>query len=153
MPSAAGGLLRGLGLSREELAQIASTYGSDPTSRMLQSDVNRNVLPGAKTPDAATRTPEEAAQIDRYIWGSQAGLGGIPTAAYSEIVKVPAIQGAMKHVTRAIGKVTGFPEAEKWYETDETSSPPSFRNIINYTQGALDAPSSPILSFLRGLGK
>ena len=112
-------------------------YGSDPTSRMLQVDVNRNVLPGTKTPDASTLSPAELAQLDRFAWGAQAGLGGVPTALYSEAVKVPAVQGALRPVTRALGAVLGYPEAEQWYNTDETSSPPSAANVLAYLQGAL----------------
>jgi hypothetical protein len=153
MPSLGRTLLDALrgGRPADELARIAASYGANPTAAMAQSDVNRDVMPGAKTPDAALRDPIDAAQIDRYIWGQQAGLGGIPTAAYSELVKVPALQGAMRHVTKGIGKATGFPQAEEWYDTDETSSPPSVGNVLAFAQGALDAPSSPALAFLRGL--
>jgi hypothetical protein len=40
-------------------------------------------------------------------------------------------------VTRLLGGVLGYPEAEQWYNTDETSSPPSVSNVLAYLQGAL----------------
>lgn len=128
---------RGQAMPVDELASRVASYGPNPTARMLQSDINRNVLPGAKSPGQESLTPSDLAGIDRYAWGQQAGLGGIPTAVYSELVKMPAIQEAMKPVTRAIGKATGFPEAEQWYQTDEGSSPASLQNILAYVEGAL----------------
>lgn len=131
------GAVVGGGTEPADLESKVLGYGPDPTSRMLQVDVNRNVLPGTKTPDAATMTPAELAQTDRFAWGAQAGLGGVPTALYSEAVKVPAIQGVLKPVTGALGALLGYPEAQQWYSKDENTSPPSIHNILAYLQGAL----------------
>lgn len=107
------------------------------TGAMLQSDVNRDVLPGNKSPWAKDLSPADLALLDRYSWGAQAGLGGIPTALYSEAVKIPAIQNALKPVTRGLGAVTGYPQAEEWYNTNQTSSPASWSNVGAYIRGAL----------------
>jgi hypothetical protein len=137
-------IIEGDGETERRYVRLLSETSGSPSAAMLQSDINRDVLPGRKSEWAKDLPASEAAKLDRYAWGRQAGLGGIPTALYSEAVKVPAIQGAMRHVTRGIGKVTGFPEAEKWYDTDETSSPPSLGNVGSYIRGAISPDESEV---------
>jgi hypothetical protein len=121
----------------EYYSRLLGEMGGTASGAMLQSDINRDVLPGNKSPWAEELEPEQLSRIDRYAWGAQAGLGGIPTAIYSELVKIPAIQEPMKYVTRGLGALTGYDEAEEWYNTDETSSPPNLGNLGAYVRGAI----------------
>jgi hypothetical protein len=140
--------LRG-GIPASVLEQIMKRNGPNPTSAMVQSDVNRGAIPGAKNAEAR-RSPAELAQIDRYTWGAQAGLGGLPAAAYSEFIKVPAVQGMMRPVSRALSGLAGIDQkqVEGWTDTNETSSPASWGNIGAYAQGAFSPQASSSLGAL-----
>jgi hypothetical protein len=125
-----------------ELLTLLQGMGPDVTSRMLQMDVNRGVVPGAKTPGAENLSPEQLALMDRYIWGQQSGLGVLPAAAYSELVKVPLLENAIKPVTSALGTLTGFggEQAKQWYAKEEgVTSPASVNNLLAALRGALAA--------------
>jgi len=121
----------------QNYSRLLGEMGGTASGAMLQSDINRDVLPGTKSPWAESMTPTDLSQLDRYAWGAQAGLGGLPTAAYSELVKIPAIQEPMRYITKGLGAATGYPQAEEWYQTDETSSPPSIQNLKAYFRGAI----------------
>lgn len=121
--------------------------GKDATASMLQSDINRGVLPGKKTPESISLTPGERALVDRYAWGKQAGIGGIPVAMYSELLKVPAVRPLTDKLTHFLGKLTGIPEADEWTKDTPESSPPSLANIGAYILG-----SAPPIGPMRGIG-
>ena len=135
-------------LADESVAAFVNALGRDPTSRMLQSDVNRDVLPGSKTPGVEEMSPEDRARADRYAWGEQAGLGGLPTALYSELVKVPAVRTPMRAVTGVIGKLAGYPQAQDWYDQSKESSPASWENVRQYVRGTQDPTAGGTLPAL-----
>ena len=116
------------------LREIIAGMGPDPTARMLQSDVNRGVLPGTRTPGSESYSPAELAEIDRYAWGQQAGIGGAPVAAGYELVK--ALGGA-PGISGLSGKLFGK-TGEDFFKEDKTTSPASLSNILAYIQGATD---------------
>lgn len=112
------------------------------TSAMLQSDINRGVLPGNKNEET---DPTSAARLDRYAWGAQAGLGGVPIAAGYEGIKALGQSPLLSGIAGSLFGDTG----KKFFQTDKTTSPASMSNIGAYIQGALrDKPS--FLGYLLG---
>jgi len=124
-----------------DLRSIVNSMGNDPTSRMLQSDINRNVLPGTKSFGAEQYDPSQLAQIDRYAWGQQGGLGGLPLVAGYEGVKaasqLPGMGSLMSGLGQA-GDYIGIPKASEYLKFDENTSPASFGNISSFFRGATD---------------
>ena len=138
---ALGNLIRGSDQKdplQERYGRLLEEMGS-PRGAMLQSDINRGVLPGQKSPWAEGLPPEELAQLDRYAWGRAGGIAslpaGIPATLYSEAVKFPWLADALKPVTEGLAKVSG--QDPSIFEVDETSSPPSLRNVGAFVRGAL----------------
>jgi len=83
--------------------------------------------------------PADLAELDRYAWGRAAGVSslpaGIPVALYSEAVKFTAVANALRPVTE---KLAGWAGVEpSIFDVDETSSPPSLKNIKAYIGGSL----------------
>lgn len=129
------------------LREIVSSLGPDPTSRMLQSDINRGVLPGAKTPGSESLSPADLAQVDRYAWGQQGGLGGLPVAAGYEGLKALSQTPQLQKLLPLIARFMGFEDTGNQFQQDATSSPASFSNIAAYAKGAAEPR---VDSFLRG---
>ena len=121
-------------------AQIVPNLGPDPTSRMLQMDINRGVLPGSKTPGFEQYDPSQLAQLDRYAWGQQGGLGGLPVAMGYEGLKAASQTPGLSRVLPFASRMLGFENTGNQFEQDETSSPASFANIGQYLRGALTNP-------------
>lgn len=126
-----------------DFPSIMNSLGTYPSMRMNQSDINRNVLPGTKTPGMEQYDPSQLAQIDRYAWGQQAGLGGLPLVAGYEGIKaasqMPGMQSLMGMLGSA-GDAIGIPKASEYLKFDENTSPASGRNVSSYIQGALANP-------------
>ena len=116
--------------------RLRSEMGGTPNGAMLQSDVNRGVLPGRRSDWAKRMDPKSLAKLDRFAWGRQGGLGGIPVAAGYEALKGITQSGAGR-VLPGIAQAMGFEDTGKQFEQDETSSPASFRNVGAYIRGAL----------------
>lgn len=108
------------------------------SGRMLQSDVNRGVLPGRKSPWAERLDPTQLAKIDRYAWGKQGGIGGLPVAAGYEALKGISQTPGFTRVLPMIARTLGFEDTGDQFQQDKTSSPASFGNIYSYLRGALD---------------
>jgi hypothetical protein len=121
------------GLPAERLDAIVAGYGPSPDARMLQSDINRGVLPGARTPDSEGMSPADLAQIDRYAWGEQAGLGGVPVAVAYEALKALGSAPGLTGVSGALFGDTG----REFFQNDASTSPASLGNVVSYVQGAL----------------
>lgn len=113
---------------------------------MLQSDINRGVLPGRKSNWLDGMQPADLAQLDRYAWGRQAGIGGLPVAAGYEGLKALSQSGL--NVLGPVAKGLGFEDTGDQFKQDKTSSPASWDNVKAYAQGAADTPNW--LSFLVG---
>lgn len=113
--------------------KLKSEMGGTASGAMLQSDVNRGVLPGRKSPWAEGMDPESLAKLDRYAWGKQGGLGGLPVAAGYEALKglgrAPFLQG----ISGALFGDTG----RDFFREDESTSPASLGNVGAYVRGAL----------------
>jgi len=122
-------------------ARLLAESNATPTGAMLQSDVNRGVLPGRRSAWAGGINPTEAAKLDRFAWGRQAGLGGVPVAAGYEAMKALGRAPGLSEVSRALfGDVGG-----DFFTQDETTSPASLGNVASYVRGAMtpDADSLP----------
>jgi len=122
------------------LDEMVNSFGSHPTARMLQSDINRNVLPGTKTPGIENYNPSQLAQMDRFAWGQQAGFGGLPLVAGYEGVKGLAQLPGMSSLMRgagSIGDFIGIPNASQYVDFDQDTSPASSNNVAAYLRGAL----------------
>lgn len=126
-----------------DFPSIMDQLGSYPTQRMNQSDINRGANIGPKTPGFEIYDPSQLAQIDRYAWGQQAGLGGLPVVAGYEGIKaasqMPGMQSLMGLLGRT-GDAIGIPKASEFLRFDETTSPASGRNVSAYLKGALANP-------------
>jgi len=122
------------------LDEMVNSFGSNPNARMLQSDINRNVLPGSKTPGIEQYDPSQLAQMDRYAWGQQGGLGGLPVVAGYEGIKglaqLPGMSSLMQGAGR-LGDFIGIPNASQYVNFDENTSPASGNNVAAYLRGAL----------------
>jgi hypothetical protein len=122
------------------LGEMVNSFGSYPSMRMLQSDINRNVLPGDKTPGIENFDPSQLAQMDRFAWGQQAGLGGLPLVTGYEGVKGLAQMPGMGSLMRGAGRIgdfIGIPNASSYVNFDQNTSPASGNNIAAYLRGAL----------------
>lgn len=126
-----------------DFSSIMDSLGSYPTQRMNQSDINRGANIGTKTPGFENYSPADLAQIDRYAWGQQAGLGGLPVVAGYEGIKaasqMPGMQSLMGMLGSA-GDAIGIPKASEFLKFDETTSPASGKNVSAYIRGALSNP-------------
>ena len=116
--------------------KLKSEMGGTASGAMLQSDVNRGVLPGTRSPWASGMDPTRLAKLDRYAWGKQAGLGGVPVAAGYEALKGLSQSGAGR-LLPAIAQAMGFEDTGNQFQQDETSSPASFGNVGAYIRGAI----------------
>ena len=113
--------------------RLRSEMGGTPTGAMLQSDVNRGVLPGRRSDWAKRMDPKSLAKLDRFAWGKQAGLGGIPVVAGYEAVKALSGAPGLSGLSEALfGRVGG-----DFFKQDETTSPASLGNVGAYIRGAL----------------
>lgn len=120
-----------------DLKSMVQGMGSNPTARMLQMDINRGVLPGAKTPGVEGLDPTQLALLDRYAWGQQGGLGGVPVAAGYEALKAVSQLPGMSRVLPGVASALGFENTSNQFENDDTSSPASLQNVLTYIKGAL----------------
>lgn len=119
-----------------QYAQLLDQIGT-PMGAMLQSDINRGVLPGAKSPWSEGMSPTNMAELDRYAWGAQAGLGGLPVAAGYEALKGASRIPGLDQILPAVASAMGFEDTGAQFQQDETSSPASFGNLAAYIKGAL----------------
>ena len=116
--------------------KLKSELGGTASGAMLQSDVNRGVLPGRRSAWSEGMDPESLAKLDRFAWGKQGGLGGLPVAAGYELLKGLSQSGAGK-LLPGIAEAMGFEDTGKQFQQDKTSSPASFGNVGAYIRGAL----------------
>ena len=131
-------ILAGDGETENRYIRLLSETSGTPSAAMLQSDVNRDVLPGRKSGWAKDLPTDEAAKLDRYAWGRQAGLGGVPVAAAYETLKAAGRSPALSGIS---GKLFGDVGRE-FFQQDETSSPASLGNVASYIRGATGADES-----------
>jgi hypothetical protein len=103
---------------------------------MLQSDINRGVLPGVRSPGSEAMSPVDLAELDRFAWGRQAGLGGLPVAAGYEALKAVSQTPGLGRVLPTVAGALGFEHTGDQFEQDDTSSPASWRNLGAYVRGA-----------------
>ena len=122
-------------MQKGDLSGAVNMLGTSPNSAMVQSDINRGVLRGQKTPGAEQLTPTQLAQMDRYAWGRQGGLGGVPVAAGYEFLKSLAQSGIP--ALPQVASLMGFQNTANQFGQDPTSSPASFGNVAAYIRGAL----------------
>ena len=77
--------------------------------------------------------PESLARLDRFAWGKQAGLGGLPVAAGYEAMKAlgkaPFLQGISGALFGDVGR--------DFFAQDKNTSPASLGNVGAYIRGAL----------------
>lgn len=111
---------------------------TDPTAAMLQSDINRGVLPGIKSEWVDKLSPAQLAKIDRYAWGKQAGIGGLPVVAGYEALKGISQIPAFTRVLPAVARGLGFEDTGNQFQQDKTSSPASLGNVWSYLRGVFD---------------
>lgn len=117
--------------------RLRSEMGNSPSGAMLQSEVNRGVLPGRRSPWAEGMGPETLGRLDRYAWGKQAGLGGLPAAAGYEALKGISQSPLFRGVLPTVASALHLPDPGGYYQQDETSSPASLGNVRSYLRGAL----------------
>ena len=121
-----------------EYERLLTLGGGSATGAMLQSDINRGVLPGAATPGMEDLPPEDLAQIDRFAWGRQAGMGGLPVAAGYEALKALSQRPEFSDLLPFIADALGFENTGEQFDANApTSSPASFQNVGAYIQGAM----------------
>lgn len=127
-----------LGGEEEDLyGRLRGEMDGTASGAMLQSDVNRGVLPGRRSPWSKGMKPEGLAKLDRYAWGKQGGLGGIPVAAGYELLKGMSQSKMGGRILPAVAQAMGFEDTGDQFEQDETSSPASLGNVGAYIRGAL----------------
>ena len=138
----------------EEYRRLLELGGGSPTGAMLQSDINRGVLPGRVTPGSEEMSPTNLAQIDRFAWGRQAGMGGLPVAAGYEALKALSQTPGLGRALPLVASAMGFEDTGDQFEANApTSSPASFRNLGAYVQGAWPrAPAGAASSALASSG-
>jgi hypothetical protein len=114
--------------------------GNNPGQRMVQSDVNRNPLTARPGFSSGLTVPQEAL-VDRYAWGADVGLGGLPAVAATEAVKWAEQQTPwLSKVTNPVSQALGFGDALN--PNASNSSPASWKNVAAYYQGATDPVQS-----------
>lgn len=119
----------------EKYQRLLQESGGDPNAAMLQVDINRGAVPGNRSPWAEGMSPADAAELDRYAWGRQAGIGGLPVAAIYEGMK-GIDQATGGRLLPAVGEALNIGNFGTALEQDETSSPASLRNLWAYARGA-----------------
>jgi hypothetical protein len=117
--------------------ELLQRGGGTSTGAMLQSDINRGVVPGTRSPGSEEMSPTQLAELDRFAWGRQAGMGGLPVAAGYEALKAVSQTPGLSRVLPAVASALGFEDTEEQFDANApTSSPASWSNIGAYIRGA-----------------
>jgi hypothetical protein len=133
--------LRSNRIPQDQIRDTVNGLGSNPTARMNQVDVARGANIGPTDKSLQGLNPEELAQMDRYAWGQQGGLGGLPLAAGYEGVKALQQSGFGSGLLGALGsagEAIGIPKAKEFLTADSTTSPASLDNVWQFYKGATD---------------